>query len=51
MKSFYSDPTYAETVKDLKTEHTRLEKELKVPEQMPKEAYGRLLMPPKKKKK
>ena len=48
MKSFYADPAYADTVKELKTELDKLRKELKVPDEMPKEAFGNLLMPPKK---
>jgi arylsulfatase A-like enzyme len=49
-KSFYSDPTYADTVKELKTELDKLRKYLKVPEETPKEAFGGLFAPPKKKK-
>jgi arylsulfatase A-like enzyme len=48
-KDFYSDPAYAATVKELKVELARLRKELKTPERIPKEAYGRLFLPPKKK--
>jgi arylsulfatase A-like enzyme len=44
-KSFYADPAYADTVKELKTELTRLRAELKVPAEAPKEAYGRLYTP------
>lgn len=50
IKSFYADPAYADTVKELKTELDRLKRELKVPNEIPKEAYGRLFMPEKKKK-
>ena len=49
-KSFHADPAYADTVKELKTELDRLKRELKVPNEIPKEAYGRLFMPEKKKK-
>jgi arylsulfatase A-like enzyme len=48
-KSFFADPTYANTVKELKAELEKLRKDLKVPEQMPKEAFGNLLVPKKKK--
>jgi arylsulfatase A-like enzyme len=48
-KDFYSDPAYAGTVKELKAELARLRKELKVPDRIPQEAYGRLFMPLKKK--
>jgi arylsulfatase A-like enzyme len=48
-KSYYADPAYAETVKQLKAELTKLRTDLKVPDEIPKEAYGRLLVPPKKK--
>ena len=48
-KDFSKDPAYAEEVKKLKAELERLRKELKVPDQHPKEAYGSLLMPKKKK--
>ena len=50
MKSFYADPAYAETVKELTAELDRLRKDLKVPDPTPKEAFGSLFMPPKKKK-
>jgi len=50
LKSFYGDPTYADTVKELKTELDKLRKDLKVPAETPKEAFGNLFMPPKKKK-
>jgi arylsulfatase A-like enzyme len=49
-KNFYADPAYAETVKQLHAELERLRKELKVPDELPKEAFGNLLTPPKKKK-
>jgi len=49
-KSFYADPAYADAVKELKAELDKLRKELKVPEETPKEAFGNLFMPPKKKK-
>ncbi|MFM8270758.1 MAG: sulfatase/phosphatase domain-containing protein [Gemmata sp.] len=49
-KSFYADPAYAETVKELRAELDKLRKDLKVPAEMPKEAFGNLLVPPKKKK-
>ncbi len=48
-RSQYSDPAYQTTVKELHVELDRLRKELKVPETPPKESYGRLLMPMKKK--
>jgi arylsulfatase A-like enzyme len=48
-KNFAEDKNYSETVKSLKAEVARLRKELKVPDEMPKEAFGRLLMPQKKK--
>jgi arylsulfatase A-like enzyme len=48
-KDFHADPAYAGTVKELKAELARLRKELKVLERIPKEAYGRLFMPGKKK--
>jgi arylsulfatase A-like enzyme len=50
-KSFYSDPAYADTVKELKAELEKLRKELQVPDQPPKQAFGNLFAPPKKKKK
>jgi arylsulfatase A-like enzyme len=49
-RSFYDDPAYANTVKELKEELARLRAELKVPDEAPKEAYGRLYMPAPKKK-
>jgi arylsulfatase A-like enzyme len=51
LKSFHDDPAYAGTVKELKAEIEKLRKDLKVPEETPREAYGSLFMPPKKKKK
>ena len=48
MKSFYADPAYADTVKELRAELDRLRKELKVPDETPKEAFGDLLTPKKK---
>ena len=50
MKSFYNDPAYADTVKELKTELETLRKDLKVPAEIPKKAYGTLFAPRKKKK-
>ncbi|MBL8866870.1 MAG: sulfatase [Planctomycetia bacterium] len=50
-KNFVDDPAYANTVKELRAELDRLRKELKVPETMPKEAYGGLFQAPKPKKK
>lgn len=47
-KSFYTDPAYQDTVKELHAELERLKKEYKVPAEQPKEAYGRLFMQPKK---
>ncbi len=49
-KNFYADPAYADTIKQLHGELEKLRKELKVPEKTPPEAYGQLLIPPKKKK-
>ncbi len=49
-KSFYNDPAYADTIKELKGEVTRLRKELQVPDMPAKEAYGNLFAVPKKKK-
>jgi arylsulfatase A-like enzyme len=48
-KDFHADPAYAGTVRELKAELARLRRELKVPDRIPKEAYGRLFMPPGKK--
>lgn len=50
LKNFAGDPAYADAVKELKAEVDRLRKELKVPAETPKAAYGTLFMPPKKKK-
>ena len=49
LKNVIDDPEYVETVKELTAELARLRKELKVPDTMPREAYGGLLMPRKKK--
>jgi arylsulfatase A-like enzyme len=49
-KNFYADPAYADTIKQLHAELEKLRKDLKVPEKNVDEAYGQLLMPPKKKK-
>jgi len=46
LRQFADDPAYAKTVEELKTELARLRTELKVPDPIPKEAYGRLYMPP-----
>lgn len=42
MKSVYADPAYADTIKELRTELARLQTELKVPKEIPKQAYGGL---------
>jgi arylsulfatase A-like enzyme len=47
-KSFHADPAYAGTVKELRAELDKLRKELKVPAEMPKEAFGTLFAPKKK---
>jgi arylsulfatase A-like enzyme len=49
VRDVYKDPAYADTIKDLKKELTRLQGELKVPAEAPKEAYGRLYQNPEKK--
>jgi arylsulfatase A-like enzyme len=49
-RNFYDDPAYAEVVRELKAELQRLRRELKEPDELPKEAYGALYFPPKKKK-
>jgi arylsulfatase A-like enzyme len=49
-QDFYRDPAYAATVRQLRDELDRLRKELKVPEETPREAFGTLFLPPKKKK-
>jgi arylsulfatase A-like enzyme len=49
-RNFYNDPAYAEVVRELKAELQRLRRELKEPDELPKEAYGALYFPPKKKK-
>lgn len=46
LRQFADDPAYAKTVEELKAELGRLRTELKVPDPIPKEAYGRLYMPP-----
>ena len=48
-RSFHTDPAYAATVKELRAELDRLRKDLKVPAETPKEAFGTLLAPKKKK--
>jgi arylsulfatase A-like enzyme len=48
-KNFYADPKYADAVKELRGELDKLRTELKVPAAHPKEAFGSLLTPPKKK--
>jgi arylsulfatase A-like enzyme len=50
LKNFHADPAYAETVKELKAELDKLRKDLKVPDPTPKEAFGSLFMPKKKKR-
>jgi arylsulfatase A-like enzyme len=50
MRSVFADPAYADTVKALKDELERLRKELKVPSETPREAFGSLFAQPKKKK-
>jgi arylsulfatase A-like enzyme len=42
MKNVYADPAYADTVKELHAELTRLRAELKVPDQDPPESMGSL---------
>ncbi len=49
MKSFYTDPGYADVVKDLKVELSRLRTEVKDTVGAPKEAYGNSENPKKKK--
>jgi len=39
-KNFYSDPAYAETVKELHAELERLRKEVNEPAEVPRQAYG-----------
>lgn len=41
VRDFYKDPAYADTVKELQKELVGLQKELKVPTETPREAYGR----------
>jgi arylsulfatase A-like enzyme len=48
-RSFYSDPAYAEVVKELRNELTRQRAELKVPAEAPPEAYGTLYQKKKQK--
>jgi arylsulfatase A-like enzyme len=50
LKNFHDDPAYADTVKELKAELEKLRKVLNVPYPTPKEAFGSLFTPPKKKK-
>lgn len=50
-KNVFADPKYADAVKDLRTELDKLRTDLKVPAEHPKEAFGGLLTPPKKKNK
>jgi arylsulfatase A-like enzyme len=40
LRSFYDDPAYSSTITELKEELTRLRKELKVPGEVPRKAYG-----------
>ena len=40
-KNFYDEPSYAKTAAELRTELARLRKELKVPDEVPRKAYGR----------
>jgi arylsulfatase A-like enzyme len=40
VRSYYEDPAYAETIAELKAELARLRKELKVPAEAPRAAYG-----------
>ena len=46
LRSVYDDPANADVVEDLKADLKRLRTELKVPDEPPKEAYGRLFAPP-----
>jgi arylsulfatase A-like enzyme len=48
VRSFYADPSYSATVAELKLELERLRKELKVPAETPKAAFGSLFAPKKK---
>ncbi len=50
-KNFYDDPSYAAVRRELHAELERLRRELGVPAELPKEAYGALYMPSQKKKK
>ncbi len=45
LKSVYDDPAYATVVKELKQEIARLQHDLQVPPEPPKDAYGRPLAP------
>ncbi len=45
LRSVYDDPKYADVVKNLKAEVKRLRSELKVPDEPPRQAYGRLFAP------
>src|SRR6185295_943510 len=44
MHNFYDDPGYAKTAVELRAELARLRKELKVPDEIPRKAYGRQAM-------
>jgi arylsulfatase A-like enzyme len=46
VRNVYSDPTYAKNIEELKAEVARLQMELKVPDEIPKEAYGNLYATP-----
>jgi arylsulfatase A-like enzyme len=46
VRSFYDDPAYANDVKHLKQELARLQAELKVPKEAPREAYERVELKP-----
>jgi arylsulfatase A-like enzyme len=45
IRNVYDDPANAALIKELKGELARLQKELKVPNPIPREAYGRLYDP------
>ncbi|MCS7270462.1 MAG: sulfatase, partial [Gemmataceae bacterium] len=49
-RNFYHDPAYADVVRQLHAELQQLRRDLEVPAELPKEAYGPLYLPPKKKK-
>ena len=51
LQNRYQDSRYQEVVKELHAELERLRRELKVPEQTPREAYGNLFQEPRKKNK